>query len=125
MNSSTAAMATSSASCWHLLCERHDLIPFSGVAAWLETSEGPAQVAIFYLPGQKQELYAIDNHDPLSGANVMARGIIGDLDGQLVVASPLYKQHYRLEDGQCLEEAAVKVRAWNIAFDGDNVLIYK
>lgn len=42
-----------------------------------------------------------------------------------MVASPLYKQHYRLEDGQCLEEAAVKVRAWNIAFDGDNVLIYK
>ncbi|WP_431024072.1 nitrite reductase small subunit NirD [Halomonas sp. H5] len=109
---------------WQALCTRADLVPFSGVAAWIETAEGPAQVALFYLPGHEQALYALDNHDPFSGANVIARGIVGDLQGQPVVASPLYKQHFRLTDGQCLEDDAVKLRTWPVRFDGERVLIH-
>ncbi|GAA0584181.1 nitrite reductase small subunit NirD [Halomonas salifodinae] len=126
---------------WQALCNRADLVPFSGVAAWIETAEGPAQVALFYLPcdptpattsgpntpqqpALEQELYALDNHDPFSGANVIARGIVGDLQGQPVVASPLYKQHFRLTDGQCLEDDAVKLRTWPVRFDGERVLIH-
>lgn len=108
---------------WQALCDRADLVPFSGVAAWIETAEGPAQVALFYLPGLEQELYALDNHDPFSGANVIARGIVGDLQGQPVVASPLYKQHFRLTDGQCLEDESVALRTRPVRFDGERVLI--
>ena len=44
------------------------------------------QVAIFYLPAEDPPLYALGNCDPIGGANVMSRGIIGDLGGELVVA---------------------------------------
>ena len=81
-------------------------------------------MAIFYLPrqrsqGQEKELYALDHFDPFSNANVIARGIIGDVKGSPVVASPLYKQHFRLEDGQCLEDEDVKLRTWKVAFRGE------
>lgn len=110
---------------WQPLCTRADLVAFSGVAAWLETAGGPVQVALFHLPGpgQSSELYAVDNRDPFSGANVIARGIIGDVKGEPMVASPLYKQHFRLADGVCLEDAAVRLRHWPVKFEGERVMI--
>ncbi|MCZ0930494.1 nitrite reductase small subunit NirD [Halomonas janggokensis] len=108
---------------WQKVCTRDDLVAFSGVAAWLETPDGAAQVAIFYLPDQGNELFALDHHDPFSNANVIARGIVGDLEGAAVVASPIYKQHFRLEDGQCLEDEDVKLRTWKVEFKGEEVWI--
>ncbi|PAU74524.1 nitrite reductase small subunit NirD [Halomonas salipaludis] len=108
---------------WQTICTKADLVTFSGVAAWLATAEGPAQVAIFYLPGHAQELYAIDHHDPFSDANVIARGIVGDIKGEPVVASPIYKQHFRLEDGSCVEDESVTLRTWPVRFDGEKVVI--
>ncbi|NVN38727.1 nitrite reductase (NAD(P)H) small subunit, partial [Komagataeibacter swingsii] len=63
------------------------------------------------------------NHDPFSNANVIGRGIMGDLKGQVVVASPLYKQHFRLEDGQCLEDSAVRLRTWDARVENGKVEI--
>lgn len=119
----TAAAAKTLPQTWQALCTRADLVPYSGVAAWVETAEGPAQVAIFYVPHHEPELYAIDHHDPIAGANVIARGIVGDLKGQRVVASPIYKQHFRLEDGQCLENPGLRLRTWPLRFDGETVMI--
>lgn len=122
MNSATAEASTM-AQTWRPLCTKADLVPHSGVAAWIETDEGPAQVALFYLPGHATELFAVDHRDPFSGANVIARGIVGDLSGAPVVASPIYKQHFRLDDGQCLEDEAVRLRCWTACFKGDQVMI--
>lgn len=108
---------------WQPLCTKADLVAHSGVAAWTETPERPVQVAVFYLPGQATELFAIDHHDPFSDANVIARGIVGDIQGEPVVASPIYKQHFRLKDGQCVEDEAVRLRCWPLRFDGERVLI--
>jgi len=118
-------MAEQTTKTWQKVCTKADLVEFSGVAAWIETAEGPAQVAIFYLPGKAvgDELFALDHFDPFSNANVIARGIVGDLKGAAVVASPVYKQHFRLEDGQCLEDDSVKLRTWNIEFNGEEVWI--
>ncbi|XKE44473.1 nitrite reductase small subunit NirD [Halomonas organivorans] len=122
MTHATAAAPTMTPT-WQPLCTRDDLVPFSGVAAWLETADGPAQVALFYLPGLDTELYALDHRDPFAGANVIARGIVGDLHGEPVVASPLYKQHFRLRDGRCLEDETVHLRTWTVRFDDDRVMI--
>ncbi|WFM71330.1 nitrite reductase small subunit NirD [Halomonas sp. CKK8] len=127
----TATAAKTMTQTWKALCNRTDLVPFSGVAAWLDTDEGPVQVALFYVPGGPntprfgldQELHALDHRDPFSGANVIARGIVGDLQGEPVVASPLYKQHFRLADGQCLEDEGVRLRTWPVSFKGDEVWI--
>ena len=39
----------------------------------------------------------------------IARGIVGDLGGEIVVASPMYKQHFSLITGRCLEDPALSV----------------
>jgi nitrite reductase (NADH) small subunit len=98
-------------SIWITLCSESDLVCGSGVCALLETGGKPQQVALFRETADGP-VYAISNFDPIGGANVLSRGIIGSLGNKLVVASPLYKQHFCLEDGQCLEDPTVKVPAW-------------
>ncbi|WP_111497080.1 nitrite reductase small subunit NirD [Marinobacter bohaiensis] len=100
---------------WMHVGERGDLIPESGIAVW--TPDGP--VAVFYLPGAEPELYAIGHYCPLGQANVLARGIVGDLKGELVVASPLYKQHYSLTSGRCQEDESVSVPTYGVRLNGD------
>ncbi|MBD8622188.1 nitrite reductase small subunit NirD [Pseudomonas sp. CFBP 13727] len=106
---------------WQAVCDRADLISNSGVVVWLHGD----QVAVFYLPdaGEGRVLHAIDNHDPRSGANVLGRGIVGYLQGELVVAAPLYKQHYCFSDGRCLEAPEQGIRVWPVRFNGDRVEI--
>lgn len=102
---------------WDAVCTVDDLVPESGIAVW--TEDGP--VAVFYLPHRLPALFAISHHDPISGANVLARGITGDLKGELVVASPLYKQHFSLRTGRCLEDESVQVKRYPVLLDGGRV----
>jgi nitrite reductase (NADH) small subunit len=104
---------------WDVVCTVDDLIAESGVAVWTEA--GP--VAVFYLPHRLPALFAISHTDPFTGKNVLARGITGDLKGQPVVASPLYKQHFNLETGQCLEDETVQVKTYPVLLDGENVRV--
>ena len=105
---------------WRALCSREDLVPNSGVVAWHDGS----QVALLYLPEHADKpLYAIDNHDPKSGANVIGRGLLGNIKGEWVIASPMYKQHFRLEDGHCLEYPEQRLRVWPVRLNGDVVEI--
>ncbi len=104
---------------WETVCERTDLIPGSGVCALL----GNEQVALFYLPQEEQQVYAVSNRDPIGNANVLSRGIVGDLSERLVVASPLYKQHFDLATGQCLEDDTVSIEVYEARIEGDKVLI--
>ncbi len=94
-------------SSWKFVCELDDIIPGAGVAAFIDGR----QIAIFRV---HESVYAIDNYDPHSGANVLARGIIGDLQGELVVASPVYKHHFSLVTGRCLEDPDRSVRAYPV-----------
>jgi nitrite reductase (NADH) small subunit len=80
-------------------------------------------VAVFYLPSENPQLYALGNWDPIGKANVLSRGIVGDLKGELVVASPLYKQHFVLATGVCLEDPEVSVPVYEVALDGDTVVV--
>lgn len=99
---------------WQPLCSTADLVANSGVVALLEGQ----QVALFYLPKNEQQVFAIGNCDPKSGANVIGRGIVGHLQGELVIASPLYKQHYRLRDGGCLEYPELNLPVWPVRLNG-------
>ena len=79
------------------------------------------QVAIFRVSrGDVQTFYAIDNRDPFSSANVLSRGIVGSLKDRVVVASPVYKQHFCLDSGECLEEN-VQLRTWSVRVKGGQV----
>ena len=39
------------------------------------------------------------------------------------MASPLYKQHFSLLTGVCLEQDHVSVPVWEVKLDGDKVLM--
>ncbi|MBF8269882.1 MAG: nitrite reductase small subunit [Gammaproteobacteria bacterium] len=86
-----------------------DIVDGVGVCALI----GGQQVAVFRLPGGGQ-YYAIDNHDPFSEANVLSRGLVGNIKGQPVVASPIYKQHFNLQTGQCLEDESVRLETFAV-----------
>jgi nitrite reductase (NADH) small subunit len=93
---------------WHPVCALEDIWPNMGVCALVEGR----QIAIFRL--QDNLLYAIDNHDPHSDANVLSRGIVGDLGGERVVASPIYKHHYQLRTGACVEDDSVRLNTYAV-----------
>jgi len=88
---------------WTAVCPYTRLEPERGVAALL----GGAQVAIFKT--HDGHLFAIDHRDPVSGAHVMSRGIVGSRGGVPTVASPMYKQVYDLRTGDCLDLPGVRV----------------
>ena len=57
-------------------------------------------------------MLAIANEDPFSEANVMARGIVGSIGDAVVVASPMYKQHFDLRAGRSIEDPDVVVETF-------------
>ena len=93
---------------WTTVCDLGALLPDVGVRALV----GDSQVAVFRL--SSDEVFAIDAFDPFSNAPVLSRGIVGDLKGRLVVASPIYKQHFDLKSGRCLEDETVAVRTFAV-----------
>jgi nitrite reductase (NADH) small subunit len=103
---------------WQDVCSAEDLQPDSGVCALVEGQ----QVAIFYMPKDKA-VYAINNYDPFGCANVLSRGIIGDINGQPVVASPLYKQHFNLQTGVCLEDETVTIPTYAVRIENASVQV--
>lgn len=103
---------------WIDVCHIDDLQPDSGVCALVNGK----QVAIFYMP-KDQAVFAIDNYDPFGQANVLSRGMIGDIGGVPMVASPLYKQHFNLQTGVCFEDDSVKVEVYDIRIDNGRVAV--
>ena len=102
---------------WVAVCKLADIVPNTGVCALV----GGRQVAVFRL--DDDSVYAVGNHDPFSRANVLSRGIVGDLKGELVVASPVYKQHFSLTSGQCLEDPGVRVPVFPARLEDGTVMV--
>lgn len=90
------------------VCAIEDILPNTGVCALVQGRH----VAVFRV-GQDQ-FFAIDNVDPKNGASVLSRGLIGNLGEHVVVASPLYKHHFVLATGVCLENPEWSVRAYPV-----------
>lgn len=108
---------TAAAERWEAICKLDDIWPNTGVCALVNGK----QIAIFRL--QDDQLYALDNHDPHSGANVLSRGLVGDLAGEPVVASPIYKHHYHLRTGCCVEDAATALNTYAVELRERNVWV--
>jgi nitrite reductase (NADH) small subunit len=93
---------------WAAICPYPRLEPERGVAALVDG----AQVAIFRL--HDGSLQAIANVDPVSGAAVLSRGIVGTRGDAPTVASPMHKQVYDLRTGQCLDLPEVRVPVYPV-----------
>lgn len=107
---------------WQDICPLEDIFPNTGVAARF----GDRQIAVFRVVADEADpgsVYATDNHDPNSGANVLSRGIVGSLQGELVVASPIFKHHFSLKTGRCLENEAASVQTYPIRIEDGRVQV--
>ena len=93
---------------WQPICPQERVEPERGVAALVRGE----QVAIFRT--YEGQLFAIENRDPIAGANVMSRGIVGSRGDAPTVASPLHKEVYDLRTGECLDVSGVAVRTFPV-----------
>ncbi|NQY25557.1 MAG: nitrite reductase small subunit NirD [Piscirickettsiaceae bacterium] len=101
---------------WLDVCSVDDLVANSGVCALVEGT----QVALFYMPEDKA-IYAINNYDPFSLINILSRGLIGDIQGEPMVSSPIYKQHFSLRTGVCFEDETVNVDSYGVRIQAGRV----
>jgi len=94
---------------WVDVCEHDDLPLDRGVCALV----GPYQVAVFRV-SPHEDLYAVSNYDPFSGAHVLSRGIVGSKGDTPKVASSIYKQSFDLRTGECLEDSSVTIATFPV-----------
>jgi nitrite reductase (NADH) small subunit len=93
---------------WVVVAELDRLPIDRGVAAMV----GSVQIALFRLADGG--VYAVDHLDPFSQVHVMARGLVGDAQGEPKVVSPIYKQSFSLRDGRCLSDATVRLNTYPV-----------
>ncbi|CCN37896.1 putative Nitrite reductase (NAD(P)H) small subunit, NirD [Vibrio nigripulchritudo SO65] len=102
---------------WKKVCDINQLAPYQGVGCVFDEQ----QVALFLVPGKEARVFAVGNWDPISKAYVMSRGIVGTQGDTVCVASPMYKQHFSLETGECLEEPEQCLKTWSVELKGQEV----
>jgi len=100
---------------WTDICAVDDILPSTGVCALV----ADRHVAVFRTGSD--QFFASDNVDPKSGASVLSRGLIGNLGERVVVASPLYKNHFDLRTGECLEAPEHSVQAHSVRVEGGRI----
>jgi nitrite reductase (NADH) small subunit len=103
---------------WVDVCPLDELIPGRGVAALV----GPHQVAVFRTDPDA-DVRALSNYDPFSRANVLSRGIVGSKGDRLKVASPVYKQSFDLETGECIDDPSVSVPTFDVRVEAGMVQV--
>ena len=106
-----------SAAEWTSVCALDRLEPLWGEAALIDG----VQVALVLLPDGS--LYAVSNQDPATGSFVMSRGIVGSRGARPTLASPLHKQVYDLETGECFTSPDYVLRTFPVRIDHGTVQI--
>jgi nitrite reductase (NADH) small subunit len=92
---------------WHRVCLVDELEPAWGEAALV----AGRQIALFRTG--PAEVFAVAQEDPATGAHVMARGILGSRGTRPTIASPLHKEVYDLETGECFSTPGLSIAAFS------------
>jgi nitrite reductase (NADH) small subunit len=107
---------------WIDVCAQMDLPIDRGVCALVDGQP----VALFRL--SSGSVFALSNTDPFSGASVMSRGLVGsrrNARGEDVakVASPMYKQSFDLQTGECLDDPETCIETFAVCVVEDRILL--
>lgn len=95
---------------WQRICAVADLEPAWGEAALVDGR----QVALFRtLTGGSESIFAVDQRCPATGAHVMARGILGSRGERATIASPLHKEIYDLQTGDCFSSPDLQLATYS------------
>lgn len=92
---------------WHRVCLVDDLEPAWGEAALI----AGRQIALFRTGAN--EVFAVAHEDPATGAHVMARGLLGSRGARPTIASPLHKEVYDLETGECFSTPGLSLATFS------------
>jgi nitrite reductase (NADH) small subunit len=79
------------------------------------------QIAIFNFRSLGK-WYATDNQCPHMKDMVIARGLIGDGNGEPKVACPMHKKTFSLESGKCLSGDEYELKTYSIKVENDRTL---
>lgn len=116
---------------WVGVCTKKQLIHERGVAALVQGK----QVALFRVISTvdgSDFVYAVGHRDPASGANVVARGIVGSTvrvadegteEQRDTVASPIYKHVYDLRTGECYTDPQYRLEVFRTFVSGGIVYV--
>ncbi len=104
-------LTTGYAAAWHRVCAVNELEPAWGEAALV----AGRQVALFRTAAG--EVFAVAQEDPATGAMVMARGILGSRGARPTIASPLHKEVYDLETGECFGNPGLRLPTFTTRID--------
>jgi nitrite reductase (NADH) small subunit len=102
---------------WTDVCALDDVFPGTGGAALVDG----VQIAI--VRSRDGRVFALSNFDPFSKAFVVARGIVGDKGGVPKIASPIYKQNFSLETGECLDDPSVHLATYPVRVIGGRIQV--
>jgi nitrite reductase (NADH) small subunit len=102
---------------WTDICSVEDVIPGTGGAALVHGE----QIAI--VCARDGRVFALSNFDPFSKAFVIARGIVGDRGGVVKIASPIFKQSFSLETGECLDDPTVRLTTYPVRVAGGRIQV--
>jgi nitrite reductase (NADH) small subunit len=113
----TAVLPQPATTTWQPVCRYADLVPERAVAALVAGD----QVAL--VRTHDGAVHAVGNIDPFSGAAVLSRGIVGDRAGRPVLISPMFKQAFALESGECLDDPRARVATHPVRIEEGLVLV--
>ena len=120
MTMQTVALAagTSNEDCvWQDVCAIDEVLPGTGAAALIDGE----QIAV--IRTRDGQIAALSNFDPFSNAFVIARGIVGDRGGISKIASPIYKQSFSLQTGECLDDPRVRLAVFPVRVSAGRIQI--
>lgn len=91
---------------WYPICRLADLELCWGEAALIHGR----QVALFRV--DSSTVFAVSHRDPVSGSQVMARGIVGSRGQRFTITSPLHKEVYFLDSGEPVSGIGTALRSF-------------
>lgn len=91
---------------WYPICRLEDLELCWGEAALIYGR----QVALFRV--DSATVFAVSHRDPVSGSQVMARGIVGSRGQRFTITSPLHKEVYFLDSGEPVAGSGTALRSF-------------
>ena len=114
----TESKTPEAATSWKPAGHVKDFPPNAGQAVLIEGK----QYAIYNFV-TRGEWYACQNMCPHKGDMLLGRGLTGDKGGEPVVACPMHKKVFSLDNGACLSDPEYEIQTFPVRVENDRVFI--
>ncbi|KAH9947040.1 nitrite reductase [Amylocystis lapponica] len=108
---------------WRKMAQVVDLMPTEAGTTSAAVKYGDSQIAIFHVP--RRGYFATQQMCPHRRAFVLEHGIVGDdpKSGALYVSCPMHKRNFTLRSGDCLNDDAYSILAFDVRAEGEDLFL--